>query len=64
LEQAKHIFKNKKVLIMGLGTKGGGVVSAKFAHKHGAEVTITDMQPEARLKESLDQLTLVPKNLY
>jgi UDP-N-acetylmuramoylalanine--D-glutamate ligase len=48
---------------MGLGTKGGGVVSAKFAHKHGAEVTITDMQPEARLKESLDQLTLVPKKL-
>ncbi len=48
---------------MGLGTKGGGVASAKFAHKHGASVTITDLQTEKQLKESLDQLASIPKTL-
>lgn len=56
-------FTNKKVLIMGLGTKGGGVASAKFAHKHGAFITITDLHDAEYLKDSLFELEGLPKSL-
>ncbi|MHC4759574.1 MAG: Mur ligase family protein, partial [Planctomycetota bacterium] len=52
----KEFFKNKKVLIMGLGRFGGGVDAAKFAHSCGAKVTITDLLPDQQLTDSLEQL--------
>jgi len=63
MEKAKKIFDNKKVLIMGLGTKGGGVASAKFAYKYGASITITDLNSKKYLKNSLDELSTTPKVL-
>lgn len=52
----KGNFKNKKVLIMGLGLHGGGVSVAKFFYNQGAEVLVTDLKPEEKLQESLEKL--------
>lgn len=41
---------------MGLGRFGGGVDVAKFLHKAGAKVTVTDLAKENKLRESLNQL--------
>ncbi len=49
-------FKNKKVLIMGLGLHGGGVSVAKWFVKHGAIVTVTDIKTKKDLKLSLEKL--------
>lgn len=50
------MYKNKKVLIMGLGLHGGGVGVAKFFLKHGADVLITDLKTKVQLRESLNKL--------
>lgn len=50
------LFKNKKVLVMGLGLNGGGVGVAKFFCKQGAEVLVTDLKTDQQLEESLDKL--------
>jgi len=41
---------------MGLGGFGGGVDVVKFAHKAGAEVAVTDLKPEEKLRKALEQL--------
>jgi UDP-N-acetylmuramoylalanine--D-glutamate ligase len=56
----KKLFKNKKVLIMGLGLHGGGVGVAKFFCKQGADVLVTDLKTKEQLKESLDKLKNLP----
>ena len=52
----KNLFKGKKVLIMGLGLNGGGVGAAKFFCKQKAEVLVTDLKTEDKLKDSIDKL--------
>lgn len=52
----KNKFKNKKVLIFGLGLNQGGVGSAKFFAKQGANVKVTDLKSKEVLKPSLEQL--------
>lgn len=52
----KEIFKNKNVLIMGLGLNGGGVGVAKFFCEQGADVLVTDLKTEEKLKDSIDKL--------
>lgn len=49
-------LQGKSVLIMGLGTKDGGVGAALYACRHGAKVTVTDLQNESALKEALTEL--------
>jgi len=49
-------LENKKVLIMGLGTKDGGLGAALYASKHGAEVTVTDLHEQSELKDVLSKL--------
>ena len=49
-------FKNKNVTIMGLGLHGGGLASALFFLKEGANLTITDLRSEEILKPTLSQL--------
>lgn len=49
-------FKNKKVLIFGLGLLGRGLKDAIFFAKRGAQVTITDLKTKEQLKNSLDEL--------
>lgn len=49
-------FKDKDVLIMGLGRFGGGADSAKFAAAQGARVTVTDLSGAEALGESIEEL--------
>lgn len=51
-----NFFKNKSVLIMGLGRFGGGVDVVRFLHKAGAKITVTDSAPAEKLADSLKQL--------
>jgi len=52
----KDSFKNSRVLVMGLGTFGGGVDSAAFAAAAGAKVTVTDLAAEEKLTRAIEQL--------
>jgi UDP-N-acetylmuramoylalanine--D-glutamate ligase len=52
----KRLFKNKKVVIMGLGLHGGGAGAAKFFCKQGAKVLVTDLKTKEQLKESVSKL--------
>ncbi len=52
----KEFFKDKDVLIMGLGRFGGGVDTAKFAAANGAKVIVTDLASPEQLAESIEQL--------
>jgi len=52
----KNLFKDKKILIMGLGLHGGGVENAKFFYRQGAKILITDLKPAEKLTESLEKL--------
>lgn len=49
-------YKNRKVLIFGLGLNQGGVGSAKFFAKQGTKVKVTDLKGAKILKTSLEQL--------
>ncbi len=49
-------LQGKSVLIMGLGTKDGGLGAALYACRHGAKVTVTDLQNESALQEALAEL--------
>jgi len=49
-------YSGKKVVIMGLGLNGGGLESARFFLKRGADVTVTDLRDEKTLKPSIEQL--------
>ena len=49
-------FKNKKVVVMGLGLHGGGMGVVKFFAQQGAKVLVTDLRTRKELKKSLDKL--------
>lgn len=51
-----HVLDGKRILIMGLGSFGGGVGAARFCAGKGAAVTVTDMRPESELRQSMEQL--------
>ncbi len=53
-------LKNKRVLVMGLGSFGGGADSAAFACGQGAQVTVTDLADESQLKETIQPLRSYP----
>jgi UDP-N-acetylmuramoylalanine--D-glutamate ligase len=50
-------YKNKKVLVFGLGILGGGVATTNWLLKHGALVTITDLKTATELQSALEQIT-------
>lgn len=52
----RTFFKQKRVLVMGLGRFGGGLDSVRFAVKAGAEVLITDLAHPADLADTLSAL--------
>ena len=52
----EDFFKDKDVLVMGLGRFGGGVDCAKFACDSGAGVTVTDLADEEALAAALENL--------
>lgn len=49
-------FKNKKVLIMGLGLHGGGVGTAAFFSRLGSRVIVTDLKTRRELRPSIAKL--------
>jgi UDP-N-acetylmuramoylalanine--D-glutamate ligase len=53
---SENLFKDKKILVMGLGRFGGGVDVVKFACEEGARVVITDLAKQEELAESIAQL--------
>ncbi|MCD4704588.1 UDP-N-acetylmuramoyl-L-alanine--D-glutamate ligase, partial [bacterium] len=53
-------FKNKKILIMGLGIIGKGLKDALFFYEQGARVTVTDLKTADELKKSTDILKQYP----
>jgi UDP-N-acetylmuramoylalanine--D-glutamate ligase len=57
-------FKDKRVLILGLGLNDGGVGSARFFARHGASVKVTDLKSREVLKSSLDKLADYPQIEY
>ncbi len=50
------LFRDKKILVMGLGRFGGGVDVVKFACEVGARVVVTDLAKQDALAESIAQL--------
>lgn len=52
----ENIYKDKKVLILGLGINEGGLGAARFFAKHGSFVKVTDLKSMERLNPSVDQL--------
>lgn len=57
-------FKNKKVLILGLGLNEGGVGSAVFFAKAGAQVRVTDLKSKEILVPSIEKLEEYPQIEY
>ncbi|MHC4824543.1 MAG: UDP-N-acetylmuramoyl-L-alanine--D-glutamate ligase [Planctomycetota bacterium] len=53
-------LKGRKVLVMGLGSFGGGAGCARALVRLGAEVTVTDLRPADALEESLESLAGLP----
>jgi len=49
---SKNKFKNKKVLVVGLGVFSGGLATVRFFVSRGAQVTVTDLKPGDQLGES------------
>jgi len=56
-------YSGKKVLVMGLGLHGGGLQSALFLLKRGADVTVTDLRAEEILRPSIEQLDAACREL-
>jgi len=56
LDKLQKQFKNKKVLIVGLGLQAGGVGLTRFFSKLGARVKVTDLRQETDLSKSINQL--------
>ena len=56
-------YKDKKVLIFGLGLNDGGLGMAEFFLNEGANVTITDGKSYEELKETLEKLGENLKNI-
>lgn len=49
-----------RVTVMGLGLHGGGLASALFFSKHGAQVTVTDLRSGEVLAPSIEKLKGLP----
>src|SRR5262245_11072209 len=53
-------FEGKRVTVMGLGTRGGGVGVARFLAEHGAIVTVTDGKSADELAQPMSELAGLP----
>ncbi|MBI5038078.1 MAG: UDP-N-acetylmuramoyl-L-alanine--D-glutamate ligase [Candidatus Kerfeldbacteria bacterium] len=49
-------LKGKRVTVMGLGLHGGGIAAARWAHKRGAHVIVTDLRSRKILAASIKRL--------
>jgi len=56
-------LRGKRVLVMGLGTRSGGLGVTRWLVAQGAEVTVTDLRPADALRPSVDALADLPVRL-
>jgi UDP-N-acetylmuramoylalanine--D-glutamate ligase len=56
----EHDLRGKRVTLIGLGTRAGGLGVARYLASQGAEVTVTDMRPAEALAEPLAALAGLP----
>lgn len=49
-------YRDRRILIMGLGSFGGGIGAVKFLVARGAQVTVTDLRSADKLADSLAEL--------
>ena len=61
---AEQSFKDKKILVMGLGLLGGGVETVKFLAQNKANLTVTDLRSKLQLKAVLRTLKRIKNILY
>ncbi len=54
--RSKQDFKNKRVVVFGLGLFGGGVGLTQFLCDQGANVLVTDLRDEKALSSSIEAL--------
>src|SRR5581483_9908548 len=55
-----HDVKGKRVTVFGLGHFGGGINVSKWLCEQGAQVLVTDKQPQKELEDSVKQLAGYP----
>ncbi len=53
-------LENRQVLILGLGSFGGGAGCARALHELGAKVTVSDLRPASKLETSINSLAGYP----
>ncbi|MEX1052342.1 MAG: UDP-N-acetylmuramoyl-L-alanine--D-glutamate ligase [Patescibacteria group bacterium] len=56
MQRLSNEFKNKNVLVVGLGLQGGGIGIAKFFSELGSLVKVTDLKSKDELQDSIEQL--------
>lgn len=56
MDKLKEQYKDKKILVVGLGLQGGGVSVVKFFSRLGAKVKVTDLKSRAVLAPSIERL--------
>lgn len=61
MDKNQNNYKNKKILVFGLGLNQGGAGAAKFFARAGAEVKVTDLKTAEELKPSLEELKEFPQ---
>ncbi|TSC72420.1 MAG: UDP-N-acetylmuramoylalanine--D-glutamate ligase [Parcubacteria group bacterium Gr01-1014_38] len=60
LPSSPAAVRGKRVLVMGLGTKGGGLEVVKWLVHQGAHVVVTDQESDVELQASLAELRDLP----
>lgn len=63
INELRKRFRNRKVLVVGLGLQGGGVGLVKFFCELGAKVTVTDKKTSEELYSSLKEIKNLPVKL-
>ncbi|MFH1098729.1 MAG: UDP-N-acetylmuramoyl-L-alanine--D-glutamate ligase [Candidatus Uhrbacteria bacterium] len=54
-------FRDHRITVMGLGLHGGGLATASWFLRHGADVTVTDLKTRAELRPSAIALEAVAR---
>ena len=63
VDSIRDTISGKKVLVMGLGTFGGGVGLSRFLAEYGAKVVVTDTASPIELADSVAKLAGLPIKL-
>lgn len=59
LENRAPVFKNRKILVMGLGLHGGGAGTIEFLARQKARISVTDLRSRRELLPELKKLAYI-----